>query len=129
MAPEAFTATAAQTAEQMTKQTLDYFGWLQNTMSTFRLKGRFFFPARKGRLERGFFVTTSKGRLECGIFFAARNAAVPAASRTELHRMWPAAARRPRPGVHKRRCRGGRVQPQIDWHLRIAHQCQHKIQG
>jgi len=51
------------------------------------------------------------------------------ASRTELHRMWPAAARRPWPGVHKRRCRGGRVQPQIDWHLRIAHQCQHKIQG
>jgi hypothetical protein len=32
---EAFTATAAQTAEQMTKQTQDYFGWLQNTMSTF----------------------------------------------------------------------------------------------
>ena len=28
---EAFTATA----EQMTKQTQDYFGWLQNTMSTF----------------------------------------------------------------------------------------------
>ena len=21
------------------------------------------------------------------------------------------------------------VQPRIDWHLRIAHQCQHKIQG
>lgn len=32
---EAFTATATQTAEQMTKQTQDYFGWLQNTMSTF----------------------------------------------------------------------------------------------
>ena len=80
-------------------------------------------------MERGFFVTTSKGRLECGIFFAARNAAVPAASRTELHRMWPAAAGQPRPGVHKRRCRGGHVQPPIDWHLRIAHPCQHKIQG
>jgi hypothetical protein len=36
---EAFTATAAQTAEQMTKQTQqsmeNYFGWLQETMSTF----------------------------------------------------------------------------------------------
>jgi hypothetical protein len=36
---EAFTATAAQTAEQMTKQTQgtmeNYFGWLQKTMSTF----------------------------------------------------------------------------------------------
>jgi hypothetical protein len=36
---EAFTATAAQTAEQMAKQTQgamqNYFGWLQNTMSTF----------------------------------------------------------------------------------------------
>jgi hypothetical protein len=36
---EAFTATAAQTAEQMTKQTQEtmenYFGWLQRTMSTF----------------------------------------------------------------------------------------------
>jgi hypothetical protein len=35
---EAFTATAAQTAEQMTKQTRgameNYFGWLQKTMST-----------------------------------------------------------------------------------------------
>lgn len=35
---EAFTATAAQTAEQMTKQTQDamenYFGWLQQAMST-----------------------------------------------------------------------------------------------
>ena len=30
---EAFTATAAQTAEQMTKQTQDYFSWLQNAMS------------------------------------------------------------------------------------------------
>jgi hypothetical protein len=34
---EAFTATAAQTAEQMTKQTQgameNYFGWLQKTMS------------------------------------------------------------------------------------------------
>ncbi len=36
---EAFTATVAQTAEQMTKQTQgvmeNYFGWLQNTMSAF----------------------------------------------------------------------------------------------
>ena len=36
---EAFTATAAQTAEQMTKQTQgtmeNYFSWLQKTMSTF----------------------------------------------------------------------------------------------
>jgi hypothetical protein len=36
---ESLTATAAQTAEQMTKQTQgameNYFGWLQNTMSTF----------------------------------------------------------------------------------------------
>ena len=36
---EAFTATAAQTAEQMTKQTQDamgnYFGWLQKAMSTY----------------------------------------------------------------------------------------------
>ena len=36
---EEFTATAAQTAEQMTKQTQgameNYFGWLQKTMSTF----------------------------------------------------------------------------------------------
>jgi hypothetical protein len=36
---ETFTATAAQTAEQMTKQTQgameNYFGWLQKTMSTF----------------------------------------------------------------------------------------------
>ena len=36
---EAFTATAAQAAEQMTKQTQgameNYFGWLQKTMSTF----------------------------------------------------------------------------------------------
>jgi hypothetical protein len=36
---EAFTATAAQTAEQMTKQTQgameNYFGWLQKSMSTF----------------------------------------------------------------------------------------------
>ncbi len=36
---EAFTATVAQTAEQMTKQTRgvmeNYFGWLQNTMSAF----------------------------------------------------------------------------------------------
>jgi hypothetical protein len=32
---EAFTATAVQTGEQMTKQTQDYFGWLQKTMSTF----------------------------------------------------------------------------------------------
>jgi hypothetical protein len=36
---EVFTATAAQTAEQMTKQTQEsmenYFGWLQTTMSTF----------------------------------------------------------------------------------------------
>ena len=36
---EALTATAAQTAEQMTKQTQvameNYFGWLQKTMSTF----------------------------------------------------------------------------------------------
>jgi hypothetical protein len=36
---EAFTATAAKTAEQMTKQTQqsmeNYFGWLQETMSTF----------------------------------------------------------------------------------------------
>ena len=30
---EALTATAAQTAEQITKQTQDYFGWLQKTMS------------------------------------------------------------------------------------------------
>jgi hypothetical protein len=29
---EAFTASATQTAEQITKQTQDYFGWLQNTM-------------------------------------------------------------------------------------------------
>jgi hypothetical protein len=29
---EALTATAEQTAEQMTKQTQDYFGWLQKTM-------------------------------------------------------------------------------------------------
>ena len=36
---ESLTATAAQTAEQMTKQTQgameNYFGWLQKTMSTF----------------------------------------------------------------------------------------------
>jgi hypothetical protein len=36
---ESLTATAAQTAEQMTNQTQgameNYFGWLQNTMSTF----------------------------------------------------------------------------------------------
>ena len=36
---EAFTVTAAQTAEQMTKQTQgameNYFGWLQKNMSTF----------------------------------------------------------------------------------------------
>jgi len=36
---EALTATAAQTAEQITKQTQgameNYFGWLQKTMSTF----------------------------------------------------------------------------------------------
>jgi hypothetical protein len=36
---EAFTATAAQAAEQVTKQTQgameNYFGWLQKTMSTF----------------------------------------------------------------------------------------------
>jgi hypothetical protein len=36
---EAFTATAAQTAEQMTKQTQgameNYLGWLQNAMCTF----------------------------------------------------------------------------------------------
>src|SRR6201997_223513 len=36
---EALTTTAAQTAEQMTKQTQgameNYFGWLQKTMSTF----------------------------------------------------------------------------------------------
>lgn len=32
---EAFTASAAQTAEQMTKQTQDYFGLLQTAMSTF----------------------------------------------------------------------------------------------
>ncbi len=32
---EAFTATAAHTAEEMTKQTQDYIGWLQKTMSTF----------------------------------------------------------------------------------------------
>ena len=30
---EALTATAEQTAEQITKQTQDYFGWLQKTMS------------------------------------------------------------------------------------------------
>jgi hypothetical protein len=29
---ETLTATAAQTAEQITKQTQGYFGWLQNTM-------------------------------------------------------------------------------------------------
>ena len=29
---EALTATAEQTAEQITKQTQDYFGWLQKTM-------------------------------------------------------------------------------------------------
>ena len=36
---EGLTATAAQTAEQMTKQTQgaveNYFGWLQTTMSAF----------------------------------------------------------------------------------------------
>ncbi len=32
---EALTASAEQTAEQITKQTQDYFGWLQKTMSTF----------------------------------------------------------------------------------------------
>jgi len=30
---EALTATAEQTVEQITKQTQDYFGWLQKTMS------------------------------------------------------------------------------------------------
>ena len=32
---EPFTANAVKTAEQMTKQTQDYFGWLQKAMSTF----------------------------------------------------------------------------------------------
>jgi hypothetical protein len=32
---EALTASAEQTAEQITKQTQDYFGWLQKTMSAF----------------------------------------------------------------------------------------------
>jgi hypothetical protein len=30
---EILTASAEQTAEQITKQTQDYFGWLQKTMS------------------------------------------------------------------------------------------------
>jgi hypothetical protein len=32
---EPFTANAVKTAEQITKQTQDYFGWLQKAMSTF----------------------------------------------------------------------------------------------
>ena len=32
---ETLTAGAEQTADQITKQTQDYFGWLQETMSTF----------------------------------------------------------------------------------------------
>jgi hypothetical protein len=31
--------------------------------------------------------------------------------------------------MDKRRRLRRHIDPQIEWHLRIAHQCQHKIQG
>ena len=129
MAPEAFTATAAQTAEQMTKQTLDYFGWLQNTMSTFRLEGSLFLFRQEGPVGTWIFRHHQQGPVGVRDFLRCQERRRPRRVAHGAPWMWPAAARRPRPGVHKRLCRGGRVQPQIDWHLRIAHQCQHKSRG